>query len=88
MKDSNVQSVMCSYNLTNSTYSCENSHLLNDVLKTDWGFPGFVMSDWLATHSTVNAANAGLDQEQPDQQYFRSLGTAIQNGAGAAVTAG
>ena len=80
VKDANVQSVMCSYNLTGSTYSCENSHLLTDVLKTDWGFTGFVMSDWLATHSTVNAANAGLDQEQPDQEYFGSLGTAIQNG--------
>jgi beta-glucosidase len=80
VKDANVQSVMCSYNLTGGTYNCENSHLLTDVLKTDWGFTGFVMSDWLATHSTVNAANAGLDQEQPDQEYFGSLGTAIQNG--------
>jgi beta-glucosidase len=80
VKDANVQSVMCSYNLTGGTYNCENSHLLTDVLKTDWGFTGFVMSDWLATHSTVNAANAGLDQEQPDQEYFGALGTAIQNG--------
>ena len=80
VKDSNVQSVMCSYNLTGGTYNCENSHLLTDVLKNGWGFSGFVMSDWLATHSTVNAANAGLDQEQPDQEYFGSLGTVIQDG--------
>ena len=60
VKDANVQSVMCSYNLTGGTYNCENSHLLTDVLKTDWGFTGFVMSDWLATHSTVNAANAEM----------------------------
>ena len=71
IKDSNVQSVMCSYNLVNGVYACENPHLLNDVLKNDWGFPGFVMSDWWATHSTVAAALAGLDQEQPDSPLFR-----------------
>jgi beta-glucosidase len=77
VKDSNVQSVMCSYNLTNGHYDCENNHLLNDVLKTGWSFPGFVMSDWWATQSTVNAAVNGLDQEQPNQQYFSTLGQAI-----------
>jgi beta-glucosidase len=80
IKDSNVQSVMCSYNLTNSQYDCENSHLLNDVLKGDWDFAGFVMSDWWATHSTATAAINGLDQEQPNQQYFASLGTAVSGG--------
>ncbi|MGA7829461.1 MAG: glycoside hydrolase family 3 C-terminal domain-containing protein [Terracidiphilus sp.] len=80
LKDSNVQSVMCSYNLTNSQYDCENEHLLNQVLKGDWNFPGFVMSDWWATESTVNAANNGLDQEQPNQQYFSTLGQAITAG--------
>lgn len=44
--DSNVQSVMCSYNLTNGTYDCENPYLLSQVLKGGWNFPGFVMSDW------------------------------------------
>lgn len=80
VKDSNVQSVMCSYNQTNGQYDCENSHLLNDVLKGDWQFPGFVMSDWWATHSTATAANNGLDQEQPNQQYFSQLGGAISAG--------
>lgn len=80
VKDSNVQSVMCSYNLTNGQYDCENSHLLNDVLKGDWAFPGFVMSDWWATHSTATAAINGLDQEQPNQQYFSTLGTAVSGG--------
>ncbi len=80
VKDSNVQSVMCAYNLTNSVYDCENSYLLNQVLKGNWSFPGFVMSDWGATHSTVNAALNGLDQEQPDQQYFSTLGQAVANG--------
>jgi beta-glucosidase len=80
VKDSNVQSVMCSYNLTNGVYDCENNHLLNDILKGDWAFPGFVMSDWWATHSTATAVNKGLDQEQPNQQYFSSLGTAVSSG--------
>jgi len=56
-------SVMCSYNRVNGVYACENDWLLNQVLKNDWGFKGFVMSDWGATHSTIPAANAGLDQQ-------------------------
>ena len=59
----NPGSVMCSYNRVNGAYACESDWLLNQVLKTDWGFKGYVMSDWGATHSTVEAANAGLDQE-------------------------
>ena len=80
IKDSNAQSVMCSYNLVNGVYSCENAHQLNDVLKKGWGFPGFVMSDWWGTHSTAAAALAGLDQEQPDNANFGSLGQAIASG--------
>lgn len=80
MKDSGVQSVMCSYNLLNGIWACENPYLLNQVLKGDWGFPGYVMSDWTATHSTVNAAIGGLDQEQPGSIYFGSLKQAVQNG--------
>jgi beta-glucosidase len=79
-KDSNVQSVMCSYNLVNDVYACQNQHLLNDILKGDWQFPGFVMSDWWATHSTVAAALAGLDQEQPDNAFFGSIGQAVSSG--------
>jgi beta-glucosidase len=80
IQDSNVQSVMCSYNLVNGTWACENPYLLNTVLKGSWSFPGFVMSDWDGTHSTVNAAVNGLDQEQPDSNYFGSLKQAVQNG--------
>ena len=80
LKDSNVQSVMCSYNLMNGTYACENPHLLTEVLKGDWGFRGFVMSDWWATPSTANAALAGLDQEQPDSASFGGLAQAVANG--------
>lgn len=56
-------SVMCSYNRVNGTHACENPWLLNDVLRRDWGYKGYVMSDWGATHSTAPAANAGLDQD-------------------------
>jgi beta-glucosidase len=55
-------SVMCSYNLVDGRWGCENAYLLNTVLKHDWGFKGFVMSDWGAVHSTADAANNGLDQ--------------------------
>src|SRR4051794_11919333 len=65
VEDGGVRSVMCAYNQVNGAYACENPHLLTDILKRDWGFSGFVVSDWFANHSTVAAANAGLDLEMP-----------------------
>jgi beta-glucosidase len=59
---SNPGSVMCSYNLVGGDWACENDYLNNRVLKQDWGFKGYVMSDWGAVHSSAKAANAGLDQ--------------------------
>lgn len=70
VKESGVGSVMCAYNKVNGIYACENSRLLNDILKSEWGFKGWVISDWGATHSTVLAANAGLDQEFYEERYF------------------
>lgn len=55
--------VMCAYNRVNNVYSCENPYLLDTVLKQDWGYKGFVLSDWGAVHSTADSANHGLDQE-------------------------
>jgi len=66
----NPGAVMCSYNRVNGDYACENSYLLHDVLKGQWGFKGFVDSDWGGTHSTEKASAAGLDQEQPMANYF------------------
>ena len=57
--------VMCAYNLVNGEYACGNDHLLNGVLKGDWGFPGWVMSDWGGVHD-VDFALKGLDQESAD----------------------
>jgi beta-glucosidase len=66
--------VMCAYNRLNGAYSCENRWLLERVLKGDWSFDGYVMSDWGAAHSTAAAAVAGLDQESgwilDSEQYF------------------
>ncbi|KAG9086826.1 hypothetical protein FS749_003342 [Ceratobasidium sp. UAMH 11750] len=67
-----VASVMCSYNLINGTWACENDKLLNDVLKHQMGFRGYVMSDWQATHSTISAAR-GLDMTMPGDIVFNSL---------------
>ena len=81
-------SVMCSYNLINGRWGCENDYLLNTVLKGDWGFKGFVMSDWGAVHSTAPAANDGLDQFTgfccvTDKPWFGppAMKAALQSGA-------
>ncbi|HUL15320.1 MAG TPA: glycoside hydrolase family 3 C-terminal domain-containing protein [Terriglobales bacterium] len=66
----NPQAVMCSYNAVNGDFACENKYLLTDVLKKDWQFKGFVVSDWGGTHSTVKASAAGLDNEEPEDIFF------------------
>ena len=81
VKTGHPDAVMCSYNGVNGDYACENTWLLHDVLKREWKFPGFVMSDWDATHSTVKASHAGLDQEQPlDLFYGAALKKAVESG--------
>jgi len=73
--------VMCSYNKVNGDWACENDYLLNHVLKTKWNYPGFVVSDWEATHSVAKAANAGLDMEMPNDDYFgQTLLAAVKKG--------
>jgi len=80
-------SVMCAYNKVNGDWACENDFLLNQVLKRDWGYRGWVMSDWGAVHSTAKAANAGLDQQsgqELDRGPFFSpaaIRPAIESGA-------
>jgi beta-glucosidase len=66
----NPGAVMCSYNRINGDFGCENAYTLQDVLKKDWGFKGFLVSDWGGTHSTEKASAAGLDQEQPMADFF------------------
>lgn len=84
-----VASVMCSYNLINSSWACQNSKTLNGYLKGELGFQGFVMSDWAATESGVGAALAGLDMTMPGDiqfsdglSYFgQNLTDAVTNGS-------
>ncbi len=64
-----VASVMCSYSTINGQYACQNRYLMN-VLDREWRFPGFVTSDWGATHSTVPSARAGLDMQMPGGTLF------------------
>jgi beta-glucosidase len=74
---------MTSYNRVNGVYASENRHLLRDILKGEWGFEGFVMSDWIdGVASTVEAANSGLDIEMPIAKHFkkRKLKKAIAKG--------
>lgn len=65
-----VGSVMCSYNRINNTYGCENSKAMNGILKGELNFQGFVVSDWVAQHSSLASANAGLDMAMPDSNYW------------------
>ena len=76
-----ASSVMCAYSTINGTWACENAYTQDTVLKGEWRFPGFVTSDWGATHSAAAAASHGLDMQMPDSSY---LGAALK----AAVQAG
>ncbi len=76
--------IMCAYNRINGVYGCSNDWLLNRVLRQDWGFKGWVMSDWGATHGPEDM-NAGLDQQsgaQLDKQVWfdRPLREALRDG--------
>jgi beta-glucosidase len=73
-------SVMCSYAMINGTFACNDSDLETTILRDEWGFPGFVMSDYGALHSTQGALQ-GTDQEQPFNTYYgTALQTDVENG--------
>jgi beta-glucosidase len=77
-----ASSVMCSYSYINGTAACQNPYALRTVLRRQFGFDGFVTSDWSATHSTAASANAGLDMDMPgNDHYFGSaLRSAVSSG--------
>src|SRR6266536_550102 len=81
VKQGDVAAVMCAYPKVNGQFGCENTHLLKDILRGDWGFQGFVQSDYTATHSTVAAAKAGLDLSMKHDFYGAATKTAVQNGS-------
>jgi beta-glucosidase len=70
IRDGNPAGVMCSYNRLNGDYTCQSTYLLTDVLKKQWRFPGFVLSDWGAAHSVAKASAAGMDHEQPNEYFY------------------
>jgi beta-glucosidase len=75
VRQAHVAAVMCAYPKVNGTCNCQNDLLINQILKKDWGFQGFVTSDFGATHSTVPSALAGMDLEMPTGRYW---GTALE----------
>ena len=74
--------IMTSYNRMNGVYCAENRQLLQDILRDEWGFEGFVVTDWFAGFTTEGAANAGLDLEMPapPRGYGKFLAEAVREG--------
>ncbi len=74
--------VMTAYNLLNGVHCADSDYLMNQVLKGDWNFKGFVMSDWAAVHNGLDAANGGLDLEMPFARFMNhaTLTQAINDG--------
>jgi beta-glucosidase len=70
VQEAGALGIMAAYNKVNGFFCTENKTIITDLLKNEWGFQGFVVSDWGATHSTTNAANGGLDIEMPGGAYF------------------
>ncbi len=66
---SDVASIMCSYNKINGTWACENDRVLNQLVKKELGFRGYIMTDWNAQHTTAQSAIAGLDMTMPGSDY-------------------
>ncbi|KAK1148089.1 hypothetical protein N8T08_010727 [Aspergillus melleus] len=86
----NVASVMCSYNKVNGSWGCESDAILNKLLKEELGFPGHVLSDWNAQHTTINSAVSGLDMTMPGSDFNsprgnifwgKNLEAAVANGS-------
>jgi beta-glucosidase len=83
-----ASSVMCSYSYINGTAACQNPYTLSTVLRQQFGYTGFVTSDWGATHSTAASANAGLDMDMPgnDGYYGTALVNAVNSGSVSTAT--
>ena len=82
VQEAGVGSVMSAYNQVNGLYCDLNTHLLREILKDEWGFAGFVESDWiLGTHGDVESVRAGLDIEMPSNAFFRNLRRELAAGA-------
>ncbi len=82
VQQGNVGCVMTSYNLLNGVHCSQNDYLINGILKVQWGFQGFVMSDWESTYDAVGCANGGLDLEMPSAKFMnrKNLLPALEDG--------
>ncbi|WP_051451077.1 glycoside hydrolase family 3 C-terminal domain-containing protein [Actinospica robiniae] len=83
VQQGDASSVMCSYSYINGTAACQNPYLLTTVLRQQFGFTGFVTSDWGGTHATAASANAGLNMDMPgsDGYYGSALTSAVNSGS-------
>jgi beta-glucosidase len=83
VREAKPDTLMCSYNRINGVYSCENKWLLTDVLRKDWGFEGYVMTDWGAMNDRVAALKAGLELEMPSSNGVtdRQIVEAVKDGS-------
>ncbi len=83
VKKAKPWTVMCSYNKVNGTYASENKKLLTDILRDEWGFDGFTVTDWGACNDHVKGVQAGLDLEMPSsgETNDRLLVQAVRDGS-------
>jgi len=83
VKDGGVASIMCSYNREGGVYSCDNPYTLTEVLRNQWGFEGYVQSDFGATHSTAVSLNAGEDFEMQSGNFYSAtrINAALADGS-------
>ena len=82
VKEGGAMCVMPAYNKVNGYYCSENNHLLNEILREEWGFKGMTVSDWGGTHSTMGAALGGLCVQMTGDNYFgQALIDSVRNGA-------
>lgn len=83
VKEARPKTVMCSYNKINGTYASEDRHLLTEILRDEWGFEGYVMTDWGAVADRVKGIMAGLDLEMPGSDGFNDakIVAAVKDGS-------
>jgi beta-glucosidase len=83
VKDGGIGSIMCSYNRIGGVYACENPYALTTVLRGQWGFQGYVQSDFGATHSTAASLNAGEDLEMQSGRFYtpEAINKALADGS-------
>jgi beta-glucosidase len=87
VKDGKAGAIMCAYNYVNGVSSCESKEMLTDVLRNDWGFTGYVQSDFFAMKSTAATLRAGMDHEMPLPQFWSPANLSAALAAGSITTA-